>query len=162
MNIKAFTKDKNKFARFIALTIPAAASLFLNTISAYGQGNNYFGTTPGSPSSFNAPASSNSSGTDTTDDSNPNAVLPGLNDTSPNNAAMGGDFTGDEKRMQKKYKANMVSAKRLIEKGESMMASAGKDPNKAEYKKGKILKETGEKWLVQLKGSSPFPEQSNK
>jgi hypothetical protein len=64
------------------------------------------------------------------------------------------DYTADEKRMQKKYKANVRSAQALIAKGERMMKS--KEEKLA--KKGKIFKEIGEKRLAELKANSPFPE----
>jgi len=71
----------------------------------------------------------------------------------------GFDNTTDEKRMQKKYKANLSHFKDLISKGDSMMKSA---PNKEDktYKKGKILKEMGEKHLADIQASTPFAVQS--
>jgi hypothetical protein len=140
------TDLKAKIVIFLAISM---SILISSNLGAYAQGNNFFGTTAGAPAA--TPAAE--------DDSTPNAVLPGLNETNPNNAAMGTDFSGDEKRMQKKYKANINSAKKLIVKGEGMINSSSKNTNNAEYKKGKILKETGEKWLLQLKGNNPFPEQ---
>ncbi|HEY9677318.1 MAG TPA: hypothetical protein V6C76_04890 [Drouetiella sp.] len=70
----------------------------------------------------------------------------------------GGDYTSDEKRMQRKYKDNLKRAKSLIEKGEGMMKSANGNANHKDYKKGKILKETGEKYLNDLQANNPFPE----
>jgi hypothetical protein len=157
-------QERNFAQRSVLLALLATALSFSNIVCAYSQSNNFFGTAPGSPSGITAPSSSTGSGgsndsTDSSDDSNPNAVLPGLNETNPNTAAMGTDFSGDEKRMHKKYKDNLNSANRLIKKGKDMMASAGKNINDPDYKKGKILKETGEKWLVQLKANNPFPQQ---
>jgi hypothetical protein len=86
------------------------------------------------------------------DETNINAGLPGL--TAPPAMPPAGDYTDDEKRVQRKYKGNIAHAKQLIAKGEGMMKSAPKDGK--EYKKGKILKETGEKWLSELKANDPY------
>lgn len=75
----------------------------------------------------------------------------------PPTTAPNGDYTGDEKRMQKKYKANVKDAERLIAKAEDMMKSA----DKKLAKKGKILKEIGEKRLADLKANNPFAEIAN-
>ena len=141
--------------RMVILSTLAISILFTNTTCAYAQGayggNNFFGASPGAPNTAGGGSS------DSPEDSNPNAVLPGLNSTNPNtNPPVGTDFSGDEKRMQRKYKDNLNSAKRLIDRGTHMMSSSGKNVNDPNYKKGKILKETGEKWLVQLKANSPF------
>lgn len=69
-----------------------------------------------------------------------------------------GDYTVDEKRMQKKYRSNLASAQKLIAKGEVMMKS--KDDKIS--KKGKIFKEIGEKRVAELKANSPFPEIADK
>lgn len=68
-----------------------------------------------------------------------------------------GDYTTDEKRMQKKYKASVQHCKNLIAKGTKMM-EAGKGKNDKEYKKGKILKEIGEKQLAELAANNPLTE----
>ncbi len=161
----------------LKLVIPAiiAFSVALTSSTyAYSDSNSFFGTNAsGAGNSTSAgtgtgTSSSSSSSTDYSkdlpEDSNPNAVLPGLNDTAPNTnpKAMGADFTGDEKRMQKKYKANVNNAKGLIEKGTQMMESAGKNTTTAVYKKGKILKEIGEKALAELKANNPFAGQKDK
>lgn len=64
-----------------------------------------------------------------------------------------GDYTDDEKRMQKKYKASLSHARGLIAKGERMMKSV----DQKESKKGKILKEIGEKRLAELEANNPNP-----
>lgn len=74
--------------------------------------------------------------------------------------ANGTDLTQDEKRMQKKYKANLEAAKELISKGEKMMKDGEKRHKDHEIKKGKILKEIGEKRVAELKANSPVPETS--
>jgi 3-oxoacyl-ACP reductase-like protein len=83
----------------------------------------------------------------------PNAV-PGANAAAQAAANAGGDYTVDEKRMQKKFKSNVRSAQDLIAKGTKMMKSKDQKTSK----KGKIFKEIGEKRLAELKANSPFPE----
>jgi hypothetical protein len=70
----------------------------------------------------------------------------------------GGDYTDDEKRMQKKYKSSIQHAKDLVGKGDSMMKKGESRHNDKMYKKGKILKEIGEKQLAELQANNPFPE----
>lgn len=65
-----------------------------------------------------------------------------------------GDYTSDEKRMQKKFRANVKDAERLIAKAEKLIKSEDQKLSK----KGKILKEIGEKRLADLKANNPFPE----
>jgi hypothetical protein len=65
-----------------------------------------------------------------------------------------GDYTSDEKRVQKKYKENLKHAQSLILKGEDMMRSH----DEKVAKKGKVLKEIGEKAVADLKSNNPFPE----
>ncbi len=67
-----------------------------------------------------------------------------------------GDYTDDEKRMQKKYKASISHAKGLIAKGDKMM----KSPQEKESKKGRILKEIGEKRLAELEANNPIPHEN--
>jgi hypothetical protein len=73
--------------------------------------------------------------------------------TAPTSAPPG-DYTIDEKRMQKKYKANLKDAKALVAKAEKM----AKASDQKIAKKGKILKEIGEKRLAELQQNNPFPE----
>jgi hypothetical protein len=56
--------------------------------------------------------------------------------------------------MQKKSKAMAVHVKGLIERGERMMKDGQAHHNDKEYKKGKILKEIGEKQQAELKASA--------
>ena len=72
------------------------------------------------------------------------------------NGGAPGDYTDDEKRMQKKYKASISHAKGLIAKGDKMM----KSPDQKESKKGKILKEIGEKRLAELEANNPIPHEN--
>jgi len=65
------------------------------------------------------------------------------------------DNTADEKRMQRKFKANLNKMKELISRGEAMMKAAPNQSDKG-YKKGKILKETGEKHLAEMQANSPY------
>lgn len=68
------------------------------------------------------------------------------------------DFSDDEKRMQKKYKASMNHAKDLIAKGDRMMKEGESKKNDKVFKKGKIIREIGEKRLAELQANNPFPE----
>lgn len=72
--------------------------------------------------------------------------------------ASGGDFTSDEKRMQKKFKANLRAAEELISKAERMVKDGEKKKDDKMVKKGKILKEVAEKRVQELKENSPTPE----
>ena len=72
----------------------------------------------------------------------------------------GGDYTQDEKTLQKKYKARLAHDQEMIARGEHMMKGAA--PTSKEYKKGKIIKEIGERDAADLKANSPFPEMPGK
>lgn len=67
-----------------------------------------------------------------------------------------GDFTEDEKRMQKRYKAKVKHAKNLIAKGKKMIASGQKKNNKKMLKKGKIFLDIGERELKELAANNPL------
>ena len=69
-----------------------------------------------------------------------------------------GDFTSDEKRMQKKYKASIQNAKSLIAKGDKMMEAGQRGHKDKEFKKGKILKEIGERQLSELSANNPLAD----
>ncbi len=71
--------------------------------------------------------------------------------------AQGGDYTADEKRMQKKYKANIRAAESLIAKAEKMVKEGEKKKDDKMVKKGKILKEVAEKRRSELKENNPIP-----
>lgn len=119
-------------ARAVALSIAAGITLNLPALAGPNDffGGNIGGTNEGSQGSAAA-----------------------VNTEAPTSAPPG-DYTADEKRMQKKFKANLKDAQKLIEKAEKMMKSA--DQKLA--KKGKIMKEIGEKRLAELKANNPFPE----
>lgn len=72
-----------------------------------------------------------------------------------------GDFTDDEKRMQKKYQEKIRHAKSLIEKGETMMKRGEGKDDKA-FKKGKVFKQIGERELAELQANNPFPDKDKK
>lgn len=72
------------------------------------------------------------------------------------NSAPAGDYTEDERRMQKKFKASISHAKGLIAKGDRMM----KSNIEKESKKGRILKEIGEKRLAELEANNPMPQKN--
>lgn len=71
------------------------------------------------------------------------------------------EYTDDEKRMQKKYRASIVHAKSLIVKGDRMMKDGTGKDDKA-VKKGKIIKEIGEKSLADLEANNPIPHENLK
>jgi len=72
--------------------------------------------------------------------------------------AQGNEFTSDEKRMQKKFKANLRAAEDLISKAEKMVKEGEKKKDDKMVKKGKILKEVAEKRRNELKENNPLPE----
>jgi hypothetical protein len=68
------------------------------------------------------------------------------------------DLTSDEKRMQRKYKANMRSAADLVAKAEKMIKDGEKRNDKKTIKKGMVLKQIAEKSVNQLKENNPLPD----
>jgi hypothetical protein len=85
--------------------------------------------------------------------------VPGaVQDAAANAPSAAGDFTDDEKRMQKKYNFSVRHAKDLISKGEGMMKRAEERHDNKSFKKGKILKEIGQKQLAELEANNPFPD----
>lgn len=68
------------------------------------------------------------------------------------------DYTDDEKRMQKKYKEKIRHAKSLISKGERMMKDGQSGKDDKTFKRGKVIKEIGERQLAELTANNPFPE----
>lgn len=121
-------------ARAVVVTL---ATALVTSLPAFAGPNDFFGGNIGG-------ASDNSQGSQ--------AAI-----NAPPTTAPGGDYTADEKRMQKKYKANIKDAEKLIAKAEGMMKSSDKKLSK----KGKILKEIGEKRLAELKTNNPFAEIAN-
>ena len=120
----------------LAFTLSAAALLALVTTPVMAGGpNDFFGSSVGNPD--------NSPGTMAAN----NALNAANNSQAP-------DYTGDEKRMQKKYKENVKCAEKLIAKGEAML----KDKDVKTAKKGKIFKEIGERRLAELKANSPLQQ----
>lgn len=131
---------------FAFLLISVFAVLVIS-LPVYAGGNNFFGGNAGGGNS-----GSNSTNSNDVDETNVNSGLPGL--ISPPAKPPSGDYTDDEKRVQRKFKDNIAHAKGLIEKGEAMMKSGSKEDKL--YKRGQILKETGLKWLTQLKDNDPY------
>lgn len=138
------------------------ATAFSVGLAVYADNNSFFGANSNASASSSDSSSGNNQdySKDLPEDNNPNAVLPGLNETTPSKPNNMADFTGDEKRMQKKYKSNLANAERLIVRGTGMMKNA--NTSSPTYKKGKILKEIGEKSLADLKANNPFPDQKIK
>ena len=127
------------------LQLTLLSGLLVASVSAsFGQGqNSFFGSAlPGNvPSAANPPAGAGGGG---------GGVPPG------------GDFSDDEKRMQKKFKASVAHAKELVAKGDTMMKKGESKHDDKAYKKGKILKEIGEKQLNELQANNPFPDKAPK
>jgi hypothetical protein len=152
---------KRSAEKKISVLFIAVIAIMSWPMPAPADNNSFFGA--------NAGGSTNKSDAVDVDEGSGNAGLPGLNSTgipgshSRSSAkAPAGDYTEDEKRMQRKFKANMRAAKGLIDKGERMMKAAGNKTDDKDYKKGKIIKETGEKWLSDLKASNPFEDEKDK
>jgi len=136
--------------------LTALAFVVSMTTPVLAQGN-FFGsgaaTPPGAVGNVDGDDTGNNSSNSLSKPSSSSSNSPGL---SP--GPTGGDYTSDEKRMQRKYKDNVKHAKDLIAKGESMMKSCNGNVNHKDYKKGKIYKEIGEKSLADLTANNPFPE----
>ena len=115
--------------------------------SAFAQGSNdFFG------SSVLSPASPGSSGA-------PIERPPGVAAAEQQALKAGStDLTQDEKRMQKKYKANMHAASDLVAKAEKMILDGTKKKDDKSIKKGQVLKLVAEKRLNELKQNNPLPE----
>jgi hypothetical protein len=134
----------------ICLTVLIIAGL---ASSANAQSNNFFGSGLGGPST--GPASGPIGGVnESVQGAGQVANQGGFKADAGTNNPPAGEYSQDEKRMQHKYKSFMASAHKLVSKGEEMMRS--KDEKVA--KKGKILKEIGEKRIAELRANSPFPE----
>lgn len=129
-------------ARSLSLVV-AVAIAFGITGKALAQSNNFFGSSIGGTPDTNQGAQT------AVDGAKGVAAAAGAPPGPPQS-----DYTADEKRVQKKYKDNLKHAQGLIIKGEEMMRS--KDERVA--KKGKVIKEIGEKAVADLKANNPFPE----
>lgn len=117
--------------------LTATAIAFTSIAPALAQSNNFFGTSvPGQGDMTQPP--------------------PGANAASGALAAGNTEYTDDEKRMRKKYKANISSAQKLIAKANAMIKAGEKANDEKALKKGKILKDIGERRLAELRQNSPF------
>jgi hypothetical protein len=123
--------------------------LFANSLSSALAQNNFFGN-----SLPNGPGGLSGGPVDERD-------RLGVQGSTPGGGPGPADFTEDEKRMRRKYKANMAHCRDLISKGEKMMKDGEGKDDKA-YKKGKILKDIGEKQLADLQANSPFPDDAKR
>lgn len=125
---------------FLCLTLSLSISIFIgSTTTAQAQGSDFFGSAGGA--------------------GNPASPPPGAAAAEQQlSTANATDLTQDEKRMQKKFKANLAAAQELIAKGDKMMKDGQKRKKEHEIKKGKIIKEIGEKRVAELKANSPIPE----
>lgn len=128
-----------KYMQLLASTVAAAASLG----PAFAQsGNDFFGSS----------VPSSSGGGSNID--RPPGVMAAEQQALK---AAGNEFTSDEKRMQKKFKANLKAAEELISKAERMIKDGEKKKDDKMSKKGRILKEVAEKRVAELKENSPLP-----
>jgi len=127
-------------------------------LSANGQPNNFFGAMPGGGA--NQVNSSQTGNSTKEDDGAAGPGIPLTNGAMPPPPPAGADYTADEKRMQKKYRGNLKHAQSLISQGEALMKSG--DKNSKEYKRGKILKEVGEKSFADLKAANPYDDSKEK
>ncbi len=121
---------------FLALTVVA-----LNAPASLAGPNDFFGggaQLPGGP---------------------PGGTDPGAGYTPPPGGSGAGrpDFTDDEKRMRRKYKAQVKHVKEIIAKGTNMIKDGEKRHDPKAIKKGKIFKEIGQKQLAELEANNPFP-----
>lgn len=67
-----------------------------------------------------------------------------------------GDFSEDERRMQKKFKSRVKHAKKLILKGEKLIAQGEKKKKKKLISRGKIFVSIGNRELKQLAQNNPL------
>ena len=67
-----------------------------------------------------------------------------------------GDFSEDERRMQKKFKTRVKHAKSLIEKGKKLIETGEKKNKKKLISRGKIFVDIGERELKQLAENNPL------
>jgi hypothetical protein len=68
------------------------------------------------------------------------------------------DLSGDEKRMQKKYREMLKHCQGLIAKGEKMIKDGEARKDDKMVKKGKVFKGIGERKYAEFKANSPLPE----
>jgi hypothetical protein len=68
------------------------------------------------------------------------------------------DLSGDEKRMQKKYRLMLKHCQGLIAKGDKMIKDGEAHKDDKMLKKGKVLKGIGERQYAEFKANSPLPE----
>ncbi|MBS1992798.1 MAG: hypothetical protein JSS86_24305 [Cyanobacteria bacterium SZAS LIN-2] len=86
----------------------------------------------------------------------------GLVPAPTSNGASPTDFTADEKRVQKKIKEMDKHIRGLIEKGDRMMKDGQARKDDKMFKKGKILKDIGEKQLAERKALAEQQAESMK
>ncbi|CAN5163670.1 hypothetical protein BH11CYA1_BH11CYA1_51030 [soil metagenome] len=68
------------------------------------------------------------------------------------------DLSGDEKRMQKKYRDMLKHCQGLIARGDKMIKDGQAHKDDKMLKKGKVLKGIGERKYAEFKANSPLPE----
>lgn len=158
MNSRAIRKVYAAFFFFSTLMSTPVPAAFAGPNDFFGSGQILPGAIGGLRDDDDNTASKSSTGLGMT--SSGGASMPRATASSPGGYMGGGnDFTDDEKRMRRKFTARMAHDKELIAKGESMMKRAPNQDDKA-YKKGKVLKEIGEKDLADCQANNPMPEET--
>jgi hypothetical protein len=71
------------------------------------------------------------------------------------------DFSTNCEVTKPRFSRRVANARRNIDKGQMLMQSCGDDHTKAEYKKGKVMKEIGEKDLAVLKLDNRYTSESS-
>ncbi|MBP6746240.1 hypothetical protein KA344_13475 [bacterium] len=79
-------------------------------------------------------------------------------DFAPTTSGGANDLSGDEKRMQKKYREMLKHCQGLIAKGDKMIKDGEAHKDDKMLKKGKVLKGIGERKYAEFKANSPLPE----
>ncbi len=144
-----------------SISLAFCALMLLSQQPSYAGFGNLFGgdSQPTAQAGSTDPTPPGAPGAGLQEPDNPPKALFGnkKKDDEPGPLNANGDFTEDEKRMQHKWNDRLANAHHLIDRGEKMMKSCGSNHNAKDYKKGKVLKEIGERDLVELKTNSPFP-----
>lgn len=126
--------------RTLLTVAPAVVALLVSVSPAFAQANSFFG------------------GGSAKGDGTPETAAAQTTNPYADPSLPKGDFTTDEKRMQKKYIESISHAKGIVAKGEKMMNDGTKRGQDKIAKKGKILKEIGEKRLAELQANNPLSE----
>jgi len=140
--IEAVRKTNNLLLAFTTLVILSIACAPL--VDAAGA-NDFFGNS--------LPASGGSEPVGGSAAASPGELVPpGMGGANAN------DLSGDEKRMQKKYREMLKHCQSLIARGDRMIKDGEARKDEKMAKKGKVLKGIGERQFAEFKANSPLPE----